>query len=77
MGKYFPGIPGETIFSANQDSAMQFPPHSEKVTDKHDFIDLNYDLGCGIFKTPHGYGAFKECGGTGFIHYSVSSLKQE
>lgn len=52
-------------------SVAQFPPLSEQVTDKYDPIELSYGLGWGIFQTPYGYGAFKECRGIGFIHYSV------
>lgn len=52
-------------------SVAQFPPLSEQTTNKYDPIELSYGLGWGIFQTPYGYAAFKECRGTGFIHYSV------
>ena len=32
---------------------------------------MSYGLGWGIIQTPVGFGAFKECHGDGFQHYSI------
>ncbi|WP_422079972.1 serine hydrolase [Ulvibacterium sp.] len=52
-------------------STKQFGPLSNKDTTLYDAIQLSYGLGWGMFKTPYGFGAFKEGHGDGFQHYSV------
>lgn len=42
-----------------------------ETTDAWDAIELSYGLGWGLQRTPHGWGAFKEGDGSGFIHYSI------
>ncbi len=49
----------------------QFGPLSEKDSKLNDDIELSYGLGWGLYKTPYGWAAFKEGGGSGFKHYSV------
>lgn len=52
-------------------STRQFGPLSNEETTRYDAIQLSYGLGWGLFKTPYGFGAFKEGHGDGFQHYSV------
>jgi serine-type D-Ala-D-Ala carboxypeptidase/endopeptidase len=52
-------------------SQRQFGPLSRKDTTGYDNIQLSYGLGWGLYKTPYGWGGFKEGHGDGFQHYSV------
>lgn len=52
-------------------STRQFGPLSNEETTRYDRIQLSYGLGWGLFKTPYGFGAFKEGHGDGFQHYSA------
>lgn len=52
-------------------SIKQFGPLALKDSTQNDAIELSYGLGWGILKTPYGFGAFKECHGNGFQHYSI------
>ncbi len=52
-------------------SIQQFGPLSLKDSTLNDDIQLSYGLGWGLFQTPYGKGAFKECKGDGFQHYSI------
>lgn len=52
-------------------SIRQFGPLALKDSTLNDAIELSYGLGWGLFKTPYGIGAFKECHGDGFQHYSI------
>ncbi len=52
-------------------SINQFGPFSLKDSTLNDSIELSYGLGWGLYKTPYGWGAFKEGHGDGFQHYSV------
>lgn len=52
-------------------SLTQFSPGSEILSSANDDINLSYGLGWGVFKTPYGFGAFKEGHGSGFQHYTI------
>ena len=52
-------------------SISQFGPLSLKDSTLNEKIQLSYGLGWGLYKTPFGWGAFKEGNGDGFQHYSV------
>lgn len=52
-------------------SINQFGPLSLKDSTLNENIELSYGLGWGLYKTPYGWGAFKEGHGDGFQHYSV------
>jgi CubicO group peptidase (beta-lactamase class C family) len=52
-------------------SGGQFGPFAQKDVPDNDHIQLSYGLGWGLYKTPYGWGAFKEGHGDGFQHYSV------
>lgn len=52
-------------------SIKQFGPLALKDSTQNDAIALSYGLGWGVLKTPYGFGAFKECHGNGFQHYSI------
>jgi len=52
-------------------SIKQFGPLALKDSTLNDNIKLSYGLGWGIIQTPYGFGAFKECHGDGFQHYSI------
>ncbi len=52
-------------------SIKQFGPLSHKDSTLNDNIQLSYGLGWGLIRTPFGRGAFKECHGNGFQHYSI------
>ncbi|MBL7700155.1 MAG: beta-lactamase family protein [Chitinophagaceae bacterium] len=52
-------------------SASQFGPLSTKDVSDNDPIQLSYGLAWGLYKTPYGWGAFKEGHGDGFQHYSI------
>lgn len=52
-------------------SKSQFGPLSNADASDNDNIQLSYGLGWGLYKTPYGWGAFKEGHGDGFQHYSV------
>lgn len=52
-------------------SIKQFGPLSYRDSTLYDDIKLSYGLGWGIIQTPYGFGAFKECHGDGFQHYSI------
>jgi serine-type D-Ala-D-Ala carboxypeptidase/endopeptidase len=52
-------------------SLRQFGPLSLRDSILNDAIALGYGLGWGIVQSPHGIGAFKEGGGSGFHHYSI------
>ena len=52
-------------------SLSQFGPLARKDSTLNDNISLSYGLGWGLYKTPFGWGAFKEGHGDGFQHYSV------
>ncbi len=52
-------------------SKSQFGPLSLVDSTQNDAIQLSYGLGWGLYKTPYGWGAFKEGHGDGFQHYSV------
>ncbi|EZH73598.1 beta-lactamase [Aquimarina atlantica] len=52
-------------------SIKQFGPLALKDSTQNDAIELSYGLGWGVLKTPYGFGAFKECHGNGFQHYSI------
>ena len=52
-------------------SRGQFGPFASKDSTLNDNIELSYGLGWGLYKTPYGWGAFKEGHGDGFQHYSV------
>jgi CubicO group peptidase (beta-lactamase class C family) len=42
-----------------------------KDSSQYDLIQLSYGLGWGLYKTPYGWGAFKEGHSDGFQHFSV------
>jgi CubicO group peptidase (beta-lactamase class C family) len=52
-------------------SQRQFGPLSVKDSTQNDNIQLSYGLGWGLYKTPYGWGCFKEGHGDGFQHFSV------
>lgn len=52
-------------------SRTQFGPGAQEESDANDAIELSYGLGWGLFRTPYGWGAFKEGHGDGFQHYSI------
>ena len=52
-------------------SIKQFGPLALKDSTLNDPIELSYGLGWGLIQTPYGKGAFKECHGDGFQHYSI------
>jgi CubicO group peptidase (beta-lactamase class C family)/uncharacterized Tic20 family protein len=52
-------------------SIKQFGPLALRDSTLNDPIKLGYGLGWGILQTPYGFGAFKECHGDGFQHYSI------
>jgi len=52
-------------------SVSQFGPFAQKDSTLNDKIELSYGLGWGLYKTPFGWGAFKEGHSDGFQHYSV------
>jgi D-alanyl-D-alanine-carboxypeptidase/D-alanyl-D-alanine-endopeptidase len=52
-------------------SQSQFGPLSLKDSSQNEAIQLSYGLGWGLYKTPYGWGAFKEGHSDGFQHYSV------
>jgi D-alanyl-D-alanine-carboxypeptidase/D-alanyl-D-alanine-endopeptidase len=52
-------------------SRTQFGPGAQEESDAYDAIELSYGLGWGLFRTPYGWGAFKEGHGDGFQHYSI------
>ena len=52
-------------------SIMQFGALALRDSTLNDNIRLSYGLGWGLLQTPYGIGAFKECHGNGFQHYSI------
>ena len=52
-------------------SLTQFGPFARRDSTLNDSIELSYGLGWGLYKTPYGWGAFKEGHGDGFQDYSV------
>jgi D-alanyl-D-alanine-carboxypeptidase/D-alanyl-D-alanine-endopeptidase len=52
-------------------SISQFGSMARRDSTLNDEIQLSYGLGWGLYKTPHGWAAFKEGHGDGFQHYSV------
>ena len=80
--KFLKGIFDHKILSAKSTAEMfspqirirsmsQFGPFANKDSTTNDNIQLSYGLGWGLYKTPYGWGAFKEGHGDGFQHYTV------
>lgn len=58
-------------------SLQQFGELADKDSTLNDDISLSYGLGWGLLKSPHGWAAFKEGNGSGFVHYSIIFPKSQ